>query len=184
MVKTPTKPRVHRRGGNGIAKSFNSLFAYVNERITAMNQSKLFAGLIILTLNISSKFVSIKLSKSMESYLKYTFSRDILIFAMAWMGTRDIYVALFVSFVFSMCMNYFFNEESAFCCLPKSFTEHYSNLSDNSPTPITPEEVAKAKETLAKYDAQQNPQDNNSGGTDTSKQGTSGTPGTPITANT
>ena len=120
----------------------------------------------------------------MESYLKYTFSRDILIFAMAWMGTRDIYVALFVSFVFSMCMNYFFNEESAFCCLPKSFTEHYSNLSDNSPTPITPEEVAKAKETLAKYDAQQNPQDNNSGGTDTSKQGTSGTPGTPITANT
>ena len=124
------------------------LFEYIHNNIVSLNQSKLFAGLIIITLNISSKFITIKLSKSMESYLKYTFSRDILIFSMAWMGTRDIYIAAFISLAFSICMNYLFNEQSAFCCLPKSFTEYYTSMSDNAE--VSPEEIAKAKEVLEK----------------------------------
>ena len=132
--------------------SFLSMFQYVHSNIMSLNQSKLFAGLIIIVLNISSKFVTIKLSKSMESYLKFTFSRDILIFAMAWMGTRDIYVALFITLVFSICMNYLFNEESAFCCLPETFTEYHTSKLEESP--ISPDEVAKARETLAKYESQ------------------------------
>ena len=88
----------------------------------------------------------------MESYLKFTFSRDILIFAMAWMGTRDIYVALFITLAFSICMNYLFNEESAFCCLPETFTEYHTSKLEDSP--ISPDEVAKARETLAKYESQ------------------------------
>jgi len=128
------------------------MFQYVHNNITSLNQSKLFAGLIIITLNISSKFVTIKLSKSMESYLKYTFSRDILIFAMAWMGTRDIYIALLISFAFSICMNYLFNEESAFCCLPETFTDYHTQMLVSAP--ISEEEVSKAKDTLAKYETQ------------------------------
>jgi hypothetical protein len=134
-------------------KPFESMLQYVHNHITSLNQSKLFAGLIIITLNISSKFVSIKLSKSMEAYLKYTFSRDILIFAMAWMGTRDIYVALFITLLFSLCMNYLFNEESAFCCLPETFTDYHTQIMDASP--VSEEEVTKAKDVLAKYEAQQ-----------------------------
>ena len=124
------------------------LFEYIHNNIVSLNQSKLFAGLIIITLNISSKFITIKLSKSMESYLKYTFSRDILIFSMAWMGTRDIYIAAFISLAFSICMNYLFNEQSAFCCLPKSFTEYYTSISDNAE--VSQEDIAKAKEVLEK----------------------------------
>ena len=82
----------------------------------------------------------------MESYLKYTFSRDILIFAMAWMGTRDIYIALLITIVFSICMNYLFNEESAFCCLPKSFTEYHTTISENFEP--SPDEIEKAKKVL------------------------------------
>ena len=129
------------------------MLQYVHNHITSLNQSKVFAGLIIITLNISSKFVSIKLSKSMEAYLKYTFSRDILIFAMAWMGTRDIYVALFMTLLFSLCMNYLFNEESAFCCLPETFTDYHAQMMDASP--VSEEEVVKAKDVLAKYESQQ-----------------------------
>ena len=134
-------------------KSFGSMLQYVHNNITSLNQSKVFAGLIIITLNISSKFVSIKLSKSMEAYLKYTFSRDILIFAMAWMGTRDIYVALFMTLLFSLCMNYLFNEESSFCCLPETFTDYHTQMMDSSP--VSEEEASKAKDVLAKYEAQQ-----------------------------
>lgn len=133
-------------GGDAFWKPFTNLFEYVHNNIMSLNQSKLFAGLIIITLNISSKFVTIKLSKTMESYLKYTFSRDILIFAMAWMGTRDIYIALLITVVFSICMNYLFNEESAFCCLPKSFTEYHTTISENFEPSV--DEIEKAKKVL------------------------------------
>lgn len=128
--------------------AIQNLFAYTNHHIMAMNNSKIFAGIIIIVLNISSKFVTIKLSKTMESYLKHTFSRDALIFAMAWMGTRDIYVALMITVLFILCMNYFFNEKSMFCCLPESFTSYHLALPDEPPEHITPEEVEKCKKTL------------------------------------
>jgi uncharacterized membrane protein len=97
-----------------------NMFNYVNNHVNSLNNSKLFAGLMIITLNIASKFVTVKLSKSMEAYLKYTFSRQILIFAIAWMGTRDIYIAIIISLVFMVCMDFLFNEESRFCCLLKA----------------------------------------------------------------
>ena len=75
-------------------KSMNQFFKNIHDNVQDLNKSKVSAGLMIITLNIASRFVTIKLSKSMESYLKYTFSKQILIFAIAWMGTRDIYIAL------------------------------------------------------------------------------------------
>ena len=68
-------------------------FSGLHERILNINKSKVFAGLMIIVLNIASKFVTFKFGKTTEMYLKYTFSRQILVFAMAWMGTRDIYIA-------------------------------------------------------------------------------------------
>ena len=62
------------------------------------------------------------------------------------MGTRDIYIALLITVVFSICMNYLFNEESAFCCLPKSFTEYHTTMSENF-EPST-DEIEKAKKVL------------------------------------
>jgi hypothetical protein len=109
---------------------FNT-FQYLHNNVQVLNNSKLFAGLMIIVLNIASKFVTIKLSKSMEAYLKYTFSRQILVFAIAWMGTRDIYIALLISIVFMIFMDYLLNEESRFCCLPESFTQYHTNLLDN-----------------------------------------------------
>ena len=128
--------------------AIQNLVSYTNHHIMAMNNSKIFAGIIIIVLNISSKFVTIKLSKTMESYLKHTFSRDALIFAMAWMGTRDIYVALMITVLFVLCMNYFFNENSALCCLPESFTSYHLALPDDPPEHITLDDVEKSKRTL------------------------------------
>ena len=103
---------------------------WIDGPVRALNKSKLFAGFIIIVLNISSKFVTIKLSKSMEAYLRHTFSRDVLIFAMAWMGTREIYTALVITSMFMLCSNYLFNEESSFCCLPEGFTQYHLSLEE------------------------------------------------------
>jgi len=93
------------------------MMVYLHDHVKVLNDSKIFAGLMIITLNISSKFVNLKLSKTMESYLKNTFSRQLLIFAIAWMGTRDIYIALTITILFSLIMDVLLNEQSSFCIL-------------------------------------------------------------------
>ena len=82
-----------------VKSDVKSMFDYLHSNIQRINDSKVFAGLMIITLNIVSKYVNIGLSKSMESYLKYTFSRQLLVFSIAWMGTRDIYIAFFITFI-------------------------------------------------------------------------------------
>lgn len=123
------------------------------EQVKVINDSKIFAGLMIITLNIASKFVNLNLSKTIESYMKNTFSRNILIFAIAWMGTRDIWVALLITFLFVFLMDYILNEESIFCCLPEQFTSYHLSLLDNTNSnckSFTVEEVNKAYEILEK----------------------------------
>jgi len=111
----------------------SNMLKYLNLQIQNMNQSKLFAGLMIIILNLASRFVVFKLPKTVESYMKFTFSRDLLVFAIAWMGTRDIYIALLIVITFIFAVDYLFNEESAFCVLPATFVDrHVTKLNDTS----------------------------------------------------
>lgn len=127
----------------------SSIFGHLHNHIMTLNNSKIFAGLMIIVLNIASKFVTFKLPKTMEAYLKYTFSRDILVFAIAWMGTRDIYIAVIITGIFMLFMDYFFNEESAFCCLPSNFTDYHVALINNDDS-VTPDQIKQAEEVLEK----------------------------------
>ena len=115
---------------NSVSKYIKNALQTVHSNVTMLNGSKIFAGFMIIMLNISSRFVTIKLSKSVEAYLKYTFSRQILIFTIAWMGTRDIYIALTVAIVFTIIMDVLFNEDSNYCVLPVSFTEYHTQISE------------------------------------------------------
>lgn len=141
-----------------------SMFDYLHSNIQRINDSKVFAGLMIISLNIVSKYVNIGLSKSMESYLKYTFSRQLLVFSIAWMGTRDIYIAFFITFVFAICTEYLFNDDSVFCILSEDFQDYHSTLVDNDKNnseKVTDDEVQKAKEVLEKAKQQNKLRDDN-----------------------
>ena len=146
--------------------------ANIDKIVQDLNTSKIFAGLMIIILNIGSRFVTIKLSKSMEAYLKYTFSKQILIFAIAWMGTRDIYIAIMVTILFTICIEYLFNEESKFCCLSENFTNYHIDLLENDEkqkqqlkdTDVSDEDIKKAKEILEKAGIVKHTTSNSSGG--------------------
>lgn len=128
----------------------NKTWSRVHEHIMNINNSKLFAGLMIITLNIASKFVTFKLGKTAETYLKYTFSRQILVFAMAWMGTRDIYIAAGLTIIFIIFFDFLFNENSVFCILPNDFKEYYENVAQEH-SEISHEDYVKAQATVEKY---------------------------------
>lgn len=125
----------------------DSFFKGMHEKILDLNTSKMFAGLMIITLNIASKFVTFKFGKTAEMYLKYTFSRQILVFAMAWMGTRDIYIAVGLTAVFIFLFDFLFNENSSLCILPHELKEYYGNMDED----ISHDDYVKAKTTVEKY---------------------------------
>ena len=125
-------------------------FNYLHKNIQVINGSKIFAGLMIIILNIASKFVTFKLSKSMESYLKYTFSRQLLVFAITWMGTRDIYTALGLTAVFTILSDYLFNEESKLCIVKKNYRILHKLLDTNEDGVVTESEMAAAMAIIEK----------------------------------
>ena len=131
----------------------NKMLSLMHDHIMNINNSKIFAGLMIITLNIASKFVTFKLGKTAETYLKYTFSRQILVFAMAWMGTRDIYIAGALTAIFIILFDFLFNENSALCILPNDFKEYYENVAQEN-AEITHDDYLKAQSTVEKYTEQ------------------------------
>ena len=69
---------------------------------------------------------------------------------MAWMGTRDIYVSLCIVTVFIITMDFLFNEDSMFCCLPEQFTNYHVGLLSENSVKASDAEIIKAKEVLDK----------------------------------
>lgn len=94
---------------------------YVHTHILYLNNSKFFAGVIMILLNVGSKFIPIQFSRSTEEYLKMSVTKQLLVFAMAWMGTRDIYASLVLTAVFTILSENLFNEESNYCIVPEKY---------------------------------------------------------------
>ena len=132
--------------------TFTELLEYLHSHISRINDSKIFAGIMIITLNIVSRFVNIKLSKSVESYLKYTFSKYLLVFTIAWMGTRDIYIAFTIMMIYLIIIDYLLDDESMFCILPEEFKNYHQDLLDNDGDneDVSEEDIKKAEKVLEK----------------------------------
>lgn len=147
---------VKQRGKKIKENSLTQFAMYMHNHIQSINNSKIFAGLMIITLNIVSKFANFKLSKTLESYFKYTFSRQILVFVIAWMGTRDIYIALVITLIFVILTEYLLHEESNYFILSNDFKDYHISLLDNetSGDKITEEDIKKAKDVLEKANNQ------------------------------
>ena len=135
---------------SGGGKTMFNFFAYINHHIMYLNNSKFFAGIIMILLNVGSKFITIQFSKSTEEYMKYTISKQLLVFAMAWMGTRDIYAALGLTAVFTILSEHLFNEESTMCIVPHRYRVLDKLVDTNDDGVVSEVELAAAISVLEK----------------------------------
>lgn len=126
------------------------MISYIMNSLKTLNNSKFFAGLVMIMLNIGSKYVTIELSKNQEQYLKNNIGRQILIFAISWMGSRDILIALALTAIFTVLTDHLFNEQSSFCIIPKRYRRYEHLLDLDKDNQVTEEEVRKATEILEK----------------------------------
>jgi len=115
-------------GGAGLGDASISIvpsspISSMNSYVSELNNSAVFAGLVMLIMNVGSRYVQINLSESTEEYLKHILKKEILVFAIAWMGTKNIYYSLVITTCFTLLADYFTNEESEYCMLPTHFKE-------------------------------------------------------------
>lgn len=145
----PEKKVPNKKGFPEQSNSFYStIIRSFLENIYSLNNSKFFAGFVMLTMNIGSKYITIELSTTQEKYLKYTLGRQLLIFAILWMGTRDIVIALTLTLVFILFADYLFNENSKLCLIPEKYKHLHDVLDTNQDGVIDANEIKKAIETL------------------------------------
>ena len=117
----------------------------IYKTLFSLNDSKFFAGIVMLIMNIGSKYAVVELSHTQESYLKYSLGRQLLIFSILWVGTRDIFSSLVLTVIFIVFVDYLFNENSRYCIIPEKYKE-LRELGEK----VTQQEVNQAIHTLKK----------------------------------
>ena len=115
-----------------------------------INESKFVIGIAMILLNIGSKYVDFKFTKSQEQLLRNGIAREILIFTIVFMGTRDIMYAILLTGAFIILSEHVFNEKSEYCLVPDQFKKISALIDTNGDGIVSPEEEAKALMVLKK----------------------------------
>ncbi len=126
------------------------MVSVILEYLKALNNSKFFAGLVMIMLNIGSKYVTIELSKNQEQYLKNNIGRQILVFVFSCFVIFFFLVSLALTAIFTVLADHLFNEQSQLCIIQRKYRryEHLLDLDKNNE--VSEEEIRKATEVLEK----------------------------------
>ena len=118
----------------------------IYQKIHNLNNSKVFAGILMILMNLGSKYIALELSETQEEFLSNIVIRRIVIFVVAFIATRDIIISLVLTGVFILLVSGLFNDNSNLCIIKKH----------NPQTKIvTKDDVVKAKKIINKYEKQE-----------------------------
>ena len=121
----------------------------VDMSMNVLNNSKYFAAIMMLLMNLGSRYISLELSQFHEEILSKPIVRRLLVFTIIFMATRDIKTSLILTAVFIILISGIFNEDSKYCILP-----------GRNNRKITKEDYHYAQNIMEKYQKQNRKQEN------------------------
>ena len=122
----------------------------LNRVVNTLNSSAFLAGVSMLILNIGSKYIEIGLSKTQEQAIRNSIAREILIFTIIFVGTKDIILSIFMTAAFIILSDFLFNNKSKYC-ICRSYLNRIEMEADlNDDNKVSEEEEEKAIELLRK----------------------------------
>lgn len=72
----------------------------VNNAVGFLNQNTFFAGIMLLLLNVGSRFIVHEFSADDKEYRENIFLRRICVFAVCFVGTKDVLVSIILTAAF------------------------------------------------------------------------------------
>ena len=89
--------------------------------LESINSNKYFVGIIMILLNLGSRYISLELSKIHENFLGSLIVRRLIVFTVVFTATRDIWVSIILTASFIILVSGLFNEKSKYCMIPKKY---------------------------------------------------------------
>ena len=110
--------------------------------ISTINTNPYLIGLMMLTLNLGGRFLSMEVSKDQEKFMSHPIVRRFFLFAVLFVATRNIVIATGLSIIVILFIGYLFNENSDLCLWRSTLTPVRKNEESPQEAPIglTPEE--------------------------------------------
>ena len=115
-----------------------------------INNSPFLSGIAMLMLNIGSRYVQLGFSKTQEEALRAGLAREMLIFSMIFVATKDIIISILMTAAFFILSDFAFNEKSRFCIIPGSLHRIAMEIDRNGDNMISQDEELEAIEILRK----------------------------------
>ena len=88
-------------------------------KLTDLNNNKYFTGIMMIILNLGSRFLVMELSETQEQMLSNKIIRRFVMFTVVFIATKDIYVSLVITAIFIILVSGLFNENSKYCIVTK-----------------------------------------------------------------
>ena len=96
-----------------------------------LNENKYFIGIMMIFVNIGSRFIISELSDEQKKLINNKLLRRFFIFGVFFMATRDIFVSLLLTLMFIFLISELFNENSDFSLIEKGNTIKKDSKLDN-----------------------------------------------------
>ena len=127
-----------------------NIMSYINSLnrfLFSLNNSKYFAGIMMIVLNLGSRFLVMELSETQEQLISNKIIRRFVIFTIVFIATKDIIVSLIITSIFIILVSGLFNENSKYCIVTKPVIKE-----------ITPDEYNQASKIVKLYELQKQKQ--------------------------
>ena len=121
-----------------------------------INESKFMIGAMMILLNIGTRYIDLKLTKTQEQMIRNNITREILIFAIVFMGTRDILFAILITAAFIILSDHVFNDKSKYCLFPEKMKQITALIDVDKDGVVTPEEEQRALDVLRQAENNRN----------------------------
>jgi|LauGreDrversion4_2_1035121.scaffolds.fasta_scaffold05480_6 hypothetical protein len=124
--------------------------------LTELATSKVFNGMMMLIMNVGGKYLPMELPQNLDKlFVNFKFMRYLVIFALCFMATRDVKMALFLALILIIVFKFVMNESSMFCLVKKEMFENIEKekkkKEESEPKKVSKEEYDKAKEIVHSY---------------------------------
>lgn len=114
-VAIPPPPVIQQSGG----ALTDTLLLSIHE----INMNPYLLGVAYILLNLGGRFMVMSVTPAQEAFLQNIVFRPLLLFAIMFIGTRNLIVAFWLTIAILLALHYFFNENSSWYVL-KDWSRH------------------------------------------------------------